>query len=221
MESQLYAERYKDNLESISDMAENTREEPNQDNDKEQDVRIDAGMNTARDISGQDLIGEAERLLAKENNTPQLTTIQALGLISIFEISRRNQNQSIFYSGESVRIAIEIGLHLYPSNPRLPQIELEVRSAIIWGSFALDNRRGILIPKGAFPEAEEQTTWLPYVGDELPQEPSKLQISYARSVHIVTYELFEVVHEALYILYLPSLPLIGKHILQIYYRYLA
>ncbi|CZT13581.1 uncharacterized protein RAG0_17080 [Rhynchosporium agropyri] len=301
VESQLRAERYEDNLESTSDVAENTREEPNQDNDEEQGVRswtriisdevliqhllslyfcweypifatlsrqhfltdyrerrrrycssllvnailaigysfsdmsgTDAGMSTARDISGQELFSEAERLLAKENDTPQLTTVQALGLMSIFEISRGNQNQSIFYSGESVRMAVEMGLHLHPSNTRLPQIELEVRSATIWGSFALDNawcivkgclphisRRGILIPKGAFPEAEEQTTWLPYVSDELPHEPSKLQISHARSVHIVTCELFEVVHEALYILYLPGLPLMGKHILQIYHRYLA
>ncbi|XMA13658.1 hypothetical protein WAI453_006449 [Rhynchosporium graminicola] len=149
-------------------------------------------------------------------------------------MSRGNENQSIFYSGESVRMAVEMGLYLYRSSAQLPQIELEVRSATIWGAFALDNawcmikgclpyisRRGVLIPKGTFPEAEEQIPWLPYIGDNLPLEPSKLQISHVRSVYIVTCELFEVVHNVLYILYLPGLPLIGKHVLEIYYQYLA
>ncbi|CZT13169.1 related to nitrate assimilation regulatory protein nirA [Rhynchosporium graminicola] len=301
MQSQLPLEKNEDEMEWAGDVVENTREEPKQDTDEEQDAEpwskvissevhiehlfslyfcweypifatlsrqhflsdyqerrhrycssllvnailaigssfsdmsgINAGIGTTSEISGQDLFSEAERLLAKENDIPQLTTVQALGLMSIFEISRGNQNQSIFYSGESVRMAVEMGLHLHPSNPQLPQIELEVRSATIWGAFALDNawciikgclphisRRGVLIPKGAFPEAEEQTTSLPYVGDDLPLEPSELQTSHVRSVHIVTCELFEVVHEALYILYLPGLPLIGKHILQIYHRYLA
>ena len=34
-------------------------------------------------------------------------------------------------------------------------------------------------------------------------------------------ELFEVVHEALYIIHVPSLPLTSKHVLQIYHKYLA
>ncbi|CZT52880.1 uncharacterized protein RSE6_14281 [Rhynchosporium secalis] len=78
------------------------------------------GMDAVKDISGQDLFDKAERLM------------------SIFEMSRGNENQSIFYSGESVRMAIEIGLYLHRSSAQLPQIELEVRSATIWGAFALD-----------------------------------------------------------------------------------
>ncbi|KAL2073461.1 hypothetical protein VTL71DRAFT_10785 [Oculimacula yallundae] len=194
----------------------------------------DPSTNKNKHVSGQQLFDEAERLLAKEAKTPRLTTVQALGLMSILELSRGNQNQSSFYSGESVRMAVEMGLHLDPSNPQLPQVELEVRSATIWGAFALDNawciiggrlphlsRKGVLISKITFPEAEEQTAWVPYPGNELPLEPSRLQAGHVRTVHIVMCELFEVVHDALYILYMPGLPLTSKHILSIYPQYLA
>ncbi|XMA13646.1 hypothetical protein WAI453_006437 [Rhynchosporium graminicola] len=195
---------------------------------------MDPSTNTNKRVSGQQLFDEAERLLAKESRTPRLTTVQAFGTMSIFELSRANQNQSSFYSGESVRMAIEMGLHLHPSNPQLPQVELEVRSATVWGAFALDNawciiggrlphlsRKGVLIPKGSLPEAEEQTAWVPYTGNEIPAEPSRLQSGHVRTVHIVMCELFEVVHAALYILYMPGLPLTSKHILSIYHRYLT
>ena len=98
----------------------------------------DIGIDSNRQVSGQQLFDEAGRLLVKEDDTPQLTTVQALGIMSIFELSRGNQHESILYSGRSIRMAVEMGLHLNTSISQLPQIEIEVRSATIWGAFALD-----------------------------------------------------------------------------------
>ena len=98
----------------------------------------DIGTDSNRHVSGQQLFDEAGRLLAKEDDTPQLTNVQALGILSIFELSCGNQHKSILYSGRSIRMAVEMGLHLDTLTSQFPQIELEVRSATIWGAFALD-----------------------------------------------------------------------------------
>jgi hypothetical protein len=88
--------------------------------------------------SGQLFFCEAERLWTTDQYSPSLTTIQALGLMSIFEASRGRDSQSMFYSGQSIRMAVEMGLHCNTNDAEASETEREVRSATIWGTFALD-----------------------------------------------------------------------------------
>jgi hypothetical protein len=87
---------------------------------------------------GQQFFCEAERLWASDQGSLSLTTIQALGLMSIFEASRGRDNQSMFYSGQSIRMSVEMGLHCSTNDVEASEAEREVRSATIWGAFALD-----------------------------------------------------------------------------------
>jgi hypothetical protein len=80
------------------------------------------------------------RLLGEQPDRHVLTTIQALGLMSIREASCGRSSESLFLSGQSIRLAIEMGLHLdiNISDSKESEIEHAVRSATFWGAFSLD-----------------------------------------------------------------------------------
>lgn len=89
-------------------------------------------------VSANDFSTEAERLLESEDGTPSLTTIQALGILSILEASRGRSEKSYFYCGQAIRMAVEMGLHLDSSVAHLSSTEREVSRATVWGTFTLD-----------------------------------------------------------------------------------
>ncbi|EXA30612.1 hypothetical protein FOVG_18032 [Fusarium oxysporum f. sp. pisi HDV247] len=61
--------------------------------------------------SGDHFFKESLRLLSQERDHHTLTTIQALGIMSIREASRGRDSESWYYAGQSIRLAIEAGLH--------------------------------------------------------------------------------------------------------------
>ncbi len=90
--------------------------------------------------SGDHFFAEAERLLIEDDHS-SLTTIQAIGLMSIREIGRGRDTESFYYAGQAIRLAIEAGLHMEfnKQDAELPQNGIEeVRVATFWGAFALD-----------------------------------------------------------------------------------
>lgn len=89
-------------------------------------------------FSANHFFKEAERLLEHDQAIPSVTTIQALGLMSIFEASQGKSEQSAFYSGQAIRMVVEMGLHTEVNAARLPVVEAEVRRATAWGAYALD-----------------------------------------------------------------------------------
>jgi hypothetical protein len=89
-------------------------------------------------LSANHFFKEAERLLEHDQSIPSVTTIQALGLMSIFEASQGRSEQSVFYSGQAIRMVVEMGLHDDVGAVRLPVAEREVRRATAWGAYALD-----------------------------------------------------------------------------------
>lgn len=78
---------------------------------------------------------EAMLLLAKEEGQ-SLTTIQALGLMSIREAGCGRDSESWFFSGQSIRMAVEMGLH--KESTSVCNVEHAVRTSTFWGAFALD-----------------------------------------------------------------------------------
>jgi len=126
---------------------------------------------------GDDFFNECQRLLFLNNdNHHNLTTVQALGIMAIREASCGRSSNSSHYSGQSMRLAIEMGL--YQVQPELDKDELAVRAATFWGSFALDHAWSLtagslpqcsyLPPLPAEPEIIhdiEASLWVPYTDD--------------------------------------------------------
>jgi hypothetical protein len=87
--------------------------------------------------SGDHFFKECLRLFYKEVDHTKLTTIQALGIMSIREASCGRDSESWYYAGQSIRLALEMGLQQNPGDG-LEDDEVAVRSATFWGAFSLD-----------------------------------------------------------------------------------
>ena len=86
--------------------------------------------------SGDHFFKESQRLFYQETDHHSLTTIQALGIMSIREASCGRDSESWYYAGQSVRLAIEMGLHRVHDEE--DEDKLAVQAATFWGAFALD-----------------------------------------------------------------------------------
>jgi hypothetical protein len=133
--------------------------------------------------SGDHFFKESLRLLYRETNHHNLTTIQALGIMSIREASCGRDSESWYYAGQSIRMAIEMGLHRLPDNG--DEDELAVQAATFWGAFALDHAWSLatgslpqcscfphLPPKPAIIDDIEASLWIPYTDDGKYRHPS-------------------------------------------------
>ncbi|KAI8631629.1 hypothetical protein F5Y19DRAFT_400275 [Xylariaceae sp. FL1651] len=181
--------------------------------------------------SGDHFFQETLRLLYRETNHHTLTTIQALGIMSIREASCGRDSESWYYAGQSVRLAIEMGLHRL--NDDGDEDELAVQAATFWGAFALDHAWSLatgslpqcscfphLPPKPAIIDGIEASLWVPYTDDGAPLQRSCEQPSNVRSVYKCFCELSELVHQSLYVLHSPGRPLTSRDLLSIYTQYL-
>lgn len=132
--------------------------------------------------SGDHFFKESLRLLYRETNHHNLTTIQALGIMSIREASCGRDSESWYYAGQSIRMAIEMGLHRLPDDG--DEDELAVQAATFWGAFALDHAWSLatgslpqsscfprLPPKPAIIDDIEASLWIPYTDDGKYTQP--------------------------------------------------
>ncbi|KAF7560446.1 hypothetical protein G7046_g3690 [Stylonectria norvegica] len=199
--------------------------------------------------SGDHFFKESQRLFSQEMDHHSLTTIQALGIMSIREASCGRDSESWYYAGQSIRLAVEMGLHRIQDEG--DEAELAVQSATFWGAFALDHAWSLatgslpqcscfphLPPKPAIIGDIEASLWVPYTDDGkfevrnqattglglmregAPLQRSCEQPSNVRSVYKCFCELSVLVHQSLYILHSPGKPLTARDLLSIYTQYL-
>lgn len=99
--------------------------------------------------TGDHFFAEAMKLFETEGNHRVLTTIQALGIMSIREASCGRVEEGIYLSGQSIRLAMEMGLHLEAEDDddnddgddhrhSSEDADNAVRQATFWGAFSLD-----------------------------------------------------------------------------------
>ncbi|KAL1873419.1 hypothetical protein VTK73DRAFT_1010 [Phialemonium thermophilum] len=182
--------------------------------------------------SGDHFFKESQRLLHQDGDHHKLTTIQALGIMSIREASCGRDSESWYFAGQSIRLAIEMGLHQI-KDAETDDDEIAVQSATFWGAFALDQAWSLatgslpqtscfphLPPKPAIIDDIEASLWIPYTDDGLPLQRSCEQPSNVRSVYKCFCELSELVHQSLYVLHSPGRPLTSRDLLKIYTQYL-
>ena len=87
--------------------------------------------------SGDQFFSEAKTLLDKADK-PSLTTVQALGVMSVRETSLGRDSNGYRLAGRAVRMALELGLHLSVIGSGLKAAEAEVRKTTFWGIFNLE-----------------------------------------------------------------------------------
>ena len=97
------------------------------------EARMDAEK---EETAGDHFFQEVKRLLSDQRGQ-SLETVQVLGLMSIREARCGRESESWFFAGQSIRLAIEMGLHIN-SLQNLTNVENEVRTATFWGAFTLD-----------------------------------------------------------------------------------
>ena len=90
--------------------------------------------------AGNHFFAEARRLLF-EDESPRLTTIQALAVMSLREPSVGRDSTGFMYIGQCMRMAVELGLHV--DNDVALALgfsvdDVEVRNTTFWGCFTLD-----------------------------------------------------------------------------------
>ncbi|RFU28584.1 hypothetical protein B7463_g7759, partial [Scytalidium lignicola] len=199
--------------------------------------RIDARADpNDKNTSGDHFFAEAMRLLDAEEDHHSLTTIQALGLMSIREASRGRTSVSLYMSGQSIRLAIEMGLqndYGTEGTRHIDDEEMAVRAATFWGAFSLDQAWSIsigrlphyshhltVISKPAIIDHIEAASWIPYTDDAPVEQYTTQQPSNVRSVYKTFCELSEIVHHSLYAYYTPGRYVTSQTLLRIYRRYL-
>jgi len=186
--------------------------------------------------AGDHFFSSALKLLEAEEDHRVLTTIQALGIMSIREASCGRVSKSIFFSGQSMRLATEMGLHLDAEGGDYEVADMDeaVRGATFWGAFSLDEAWSLcsgklphfsastnLIVKPAIIQEVESAPWILYTDDGASLEQHCTQPSNLRSVYKTFCELSEIVHRTLYTLYTPGSNTISKVLLDAYGQYIA
>ncbi|KAG6009212.1 hypothetical protein E4U21_003065 [Claviceps maximensis] len=93
--------------------------------------------------AGEHFFGECKRLYdAHETDQYRLTTVQALGIMAIREVSCGHISSSEYYAGQCMRLALEMGLHQVHSLDTGDEEDVRhrtVKLATFWGAFALNN----------------------------------------------------------------------------------
>jgi Fungal specific transcription factor domain len=92
------------------------------------------------DTAGDHFFEEAKQSLALDSS-PNITTVQALGLMSLREASCGRESMSMLYSHQSMKMSMAMDLHLDNvghNNQKFTKEELEVRAATAWGCFTLE-----------------------------------------------------------------------------------
>lgn len=90
--------------------------------------------------AGDHFFAEARRLLY-EDESPSLTTTQALCVMAMREPSAGRDSSGFMFIGRCMRMAVEMGLHLNNSaspDLQLTPSEIEVRKVTFWGCFTVD-----------------------------------------------------------------------------------
>jgi hypothetical protein len=90
------------------------------------------------ETAGTHCYAEAERLLLMCHNERSVTVIQAMGLMSTWNASRGDYRKARFYAGQSIRMAVEMGLHEERCIDEMSEDIREVRNTTFWGAFMLD-----------------------------------------------------------------------------------
>ncbi|KAI9705581.1 MAG: hypothetical protein M1836_006337 [Candelina mexicana] len=173
--------------------------------------------------AGDHFFKEAKRLLLvnDEHETPKLTTVQALALMSVREAGCGREAKGWVYSGMSFRMACDLGLNLdsggllASKESNLDEQEIDARRITFWGCFVFDkcwsnylgrvpqlSSSNSTVPKFDVFPAEESDIWSPYTDAGTVQANS--QPARTRAVFLQLSLLCEISSDLLIFFYHPT-----------------
>ncbi|KAK4121398.1 hypothetical protein N657DRAFT_648223 [Parathielavia appendiculata] len=130
---------------------------------KQQQVFVDNDHDAA--IAGRWHYRRSQTLLARELESPTVSTLQCHLLCCIYLCCGSFQNMADSACGLAVRAAYMLGLHLDPP-PTMPQREREMRKRLWWALYVLDSKIGMKLGRPfLLPHLSAATPSLP--GDHL------------------------------------------------------
>lgn len=88
--------------------------------------------------AGDAFFAEASRLLSSQKDHHVLTTVQALGVMSIREASCGRIKQSSYLSEQSIQLTVEMGLHEETPSYGEDDADQRVCEATFWGALSLN-----------------------------------------------------------------------------------
>jgi hypothetical protein len=100
-------------------------------------VEASADPNDSETV-GMQCYAKAEQIFNMDRNKQSLTTVPAMGVMSTWNASRGHYTKARLYAGQSIRIAVEMGLHQENGVDEMDEDTREVRNATFWGAFMLD-----------------------------------------------------------------------------------
>ncbi|KAF2035527.1 hypothetical protein EK21DRAFT_53843 [Setomelanomma holmii] len=180
--------------------------------------------------AGDHFFAEARRLLF-EDETPSLTTTQALCVMSMREPSAGRDSPGFSYIGRCMRMCVELGLHL--NNSASPMLgltpsEIEVRKVTFWGCYTVDSVYSICLGRIAQLPRAAVTLDKPIL-EEVPEIPEAFPGAARVQPGIVTTRMFlqeftmlsELINDNNYIFYAPKERLTSSKLLECYNKYQA
>lgn len=95
---------------------------------------------TDASTAGDHFFKEAKRLFVDndEYESPRLTTVQALALMSVREAGCGRESRGWVYSGMSFRMACDLGLSVGSEKKNLDEYENDARRITFWGCYLFD-----------------------------------------------------------------------------------
>ncbi|EQB58296.1 hypothetical protein CGLO_01470 [Colletotrichum gloeosporioides Cg-14] len=88
----------------------------------------------------------AKTLLEIELDSPSVSTVQAMVVLSSHEIGANRDSRGWLYSGMAIRLAFDLALHkdmtLYVTKGILTPAEADLRRAVFWGTYVVDQTLG-------------------------------------------------------------------------------
>ncbi|CAI6338358.1 unnamed protein product [Periconia digitata] len=180
--------------------------------------------------AGDHFFSEARRLLY-EDETPSLTTTQALCVMAMREPSAGRDSSGFMYMGRCMRMVIELGLHLNNSAAPAMQLtpsEIEVRKVTFWGCFTVDTVWSICVGRISQLPRAAITLEKPIL-DESPAElhsdaySGTLQISSGMVTTRVFLQQFstlsELINDNNYMFFAPKERFTSRRLLECYNKY--
>ncbi|KAK1976422.1 fungal-specific transcription factor domain-containing protein, partial [Colletotrichum cereale] len=88
----------------------------------------------------------AKALLEIELDSPSVSTVQAMVVVSSHEIGSNRESRGWLYSGMAIRLAFDLALHkdmtAYVTKGLMTTAEAELRRAVFWGAYTVDQALG-------------------------------------------------------------------------------
>ncbi|KAE8835124.1 hypothetical protein PTNB73_09534 [Pyrenophora teres f. teres] len=178
--------------------------------------------------AGDHFFAEARRMLF-DDETPSLTTVQALCIMSMREPSTGRDSSGFGYMGRCIRMCVELGLHLnYGADAtlNLTPSEVEVRKVTFWGCFTVDTIWTIVMGRISQLPRAAITLDKPIL-EEAPSPPEAYPNASNTAAGIVTTRLFlqeftslsELVNDNNYMFFAPKDQLTSLKLLDCYRKY--